>query len=61
MEVDSGVGVGALHPWDVSELKSPESQAEVPFDFLALKLVHADHQKLQAVGELSSTFLGIAG
>ena len=23
LEVGSGVGGGALHPWDVSELKSP--------------------------------------
>ena len=32
LEAGSGVGGGALHPWDVSELKSPWSQAEVPFD-----------------------------
>ena len=32
LEAGSGVGGGALHPWDVSELKRPWSQAEVPFD-----------------------------
>ena len=32
LEAGSGVGGGALHPWDVSELKSPWSQTEVPFD-----------------------------
>ena len=32
LEAGSGIGGGALHPWDVSELKSPWSQTEVPFD-----------------------------
>ena len=36
LEVCSGVGGGALHPWDVLELKCPESQAEVPLVFLAI-------------------------
>ena len=36
LEVGSGVGGGALYTWDVLELKCPESQAEVPFDFQAI-------------------------
>ena len=40
LEVGSGVGGGALHPWDISESKSPESQAEVPFDFLTIVGLH---------------------